>query len=131
MSQRLSCADSRCENGWVTPLPNYVDQYAPWPADPPDGASAELLAAHAELVEKVRVQRASHSNDVYPCKTCRPSQFHRWAQGHYKVGHDPSRCGQCQDVHRGRSPDIDAIKSYVPDDDADWTKTRADIGGGG
>lgn len=130
MTVRHACSDTRCENGWVTPLPNYVDQWAPWPAVPPVDAGPEVMAAHAELVEQVRVRRASFSTDVYPCKTCRPATFHRWAQGHYKLGHDPARCGQCQDVHRGRSPDLDKIRSFVLDDDADWTKTRADIGGG-
>lgn len=34
-------------------------------------------------------------NTVYPCKTCQPSVFWRWANGHFDPQHDRAACPEC------------------------------------
>lgn len=136
MTVRHHCGNDRCDNGWITPLPSYIDAYAPTPpADPGPDAGPAVLAAYDRQVIDVAARRASLGTDVYPCKTCQPRQFHRWAQGHYRPGHDPSACAQCIEVRKG-SPTLDEIIDAAPrpepvpntpDDDLDWTKQRADL----
>src|SRR5690606_8689183 len=91
-----------CENGWITPLPSYIDHHAPpMPADPGPDATADVRAAYEQQLVETYAVRAALTNAVYPCKTCRPEAFHRWAQGHYSAGHDPAGCAQCVQARKG------------------------------
>lgn len=128
MTTRLSCSNARCENGWVSPPPSYIDHYSPLPTRPDPDASPGVVAEFEKLLVEVNARRAAHENTVYPCKTCRPAAFYRWAGGHFAVGHDASDCSQCVDVRRQRLDLADLIPAPDPGDDGDdWTKNRADL----
>lgn len=42
------------------------------------------------------VVRAALLNTVYPCKTCQPTLFYRWAGRHLDSDHDRQSCVECK-----------------------------------
>lgn len=44
---------------------------------------------------------ATFLNTVYPCRTCNPSLFFRWAGGHLAADHDRDACGECIEAGSG------------------------------
>lgn len=113
------CTD--CEGtGWRRVLPTYAEHMYPSPAA--DLLGAQLgEAAFAELVRQTDMKRAAAVNTVYPCRTCRPNQFYRWANGHYGAEHDADRCPQCVATRRG--------KEVPPEHDPPRPAARADTDG--
>ena len=133
----MTCSNDRCEGGWVHVLPSYVDAHSPTrPADPGPDCTPEVRAAFDALMVDYDATRAALAESVYPCKVCRPRSFHRWVQGHYAAGHDPSGCAQCVEARRGRltleeiidsAPPVLTAVTNTPDDDLDWTRSRKDL----
>lgn len=78
-----------CDGGWRwVQLP-----YAEHLAAKPDGT-----VDHATL--------AAFLNSVYPCRTCHPAAFYRWAEGHFARDHDAAACDDCRDAAKGRRRSI-------------------------
>jgi hypothetical protein len=76
-----ACPESRCSRGWVTVDERYVDRVLPVDDSAPDAAQAILTA-----------RRAAIADAVYPCHSCQPAVFDRWAAGHYRSGHYCDLC---------------------------------------
>lgn len=107
---RGPCPD--CEGvGWRRVLPEYAARMFPMPEatleHPVDQATLEMLQA---LVQERREAAEATS---YPCRTCRPSQFYRWAGGHYSPDH-PDWCPQCLALRRGKTPPPDEAMPGLP-----------------
>jgi hypothetical protein len=130
--RRYHCDNDRCDNGWIAPTEAYVQHHAPMPADPGPDASHAVITEYEIVAARAEASQAAHRNDVYPCKTCRPEAFFRWAGRHYEAGHDPKSCEMCVDVHRARGP-VDmaqltsGVDTTVHDTEDDWTRSRADL----
>lgn len=101
---RGRCPDCSGE-GWRTVLPSYAEHMYPMPmATLTDPLDAQALAV---LQEATAERRAAAANTIYPCRTCRPQQFYRWANGHFTPEHDSDRCPQCSAIRRGKEPPMD------------------------
>lgn len=134
----MSC--TACVDGWVFVQDGYVDRLAPVPfreAEQSDEVYAALVAAN-------EARRSALARTVYPCKDCRPTQFFRWAAGHFAGDHDRTACPDCRDgrvAGTGRRrrraqepplpeppPDLDDGPEPVPAGRGDdWSETRRDL----
>lgn len=116
---------TRCEDGWVTVKDGYALHLYPDP-DP-----IRMSALDPEVVEQIhdelRLKRAAAANSVYPCRTCNPSLFFRWAGGHFKLGHDYAHCDECIEFLGGRRKAARAIQ-HLPEQ-TPVTTPRRDIDG--
>lgn len=88
------CPIGRCEHGWVRVSDGYVDKHAPMPqlADPVNDAEQAMNDA---IMREWRIHRAGVANSSYPCWECRPRQFARWQQGHWRPDHRIDECVEC------------------------------------
>lgn len=75
---------TRCDAGWVTVSERYVNRMFPVKHDPEEEARQVVL-------------RAQELSTVYPCKTCKPTEFHRWAGKHWEPDHEWWACEDCKD----------------------------------
>lgn len=83
-----TCAD--CDNTGV----RYVQEaWAVQEAARLSDKQAEPLTP--EWDERYRVNLEVARRFCFPCRTCRPVQFVRWAGGHFDSGHDRDRCPEC------------------------------------
>lgn len=80
--------DHDCDHGWVHVHPEYAER------------TARTLVP--EGVEPPAAMVAALADSWYPCKWCQPTQFFRWAQGHWHPEHDITACAECIAVHGGR-----------------------------
>lgn len=94
-----------CDRGWRTVGPGYVEQHAPWPAPPELGATPEQVAYYELAMVRCELRRKTLAETIYPCKTCNPRLFFRWAKGCLKPGHNATDCDLCDTPGRrvGRS----------------------------
>lgn len=74
-----------CDHGWRQVKPRYAEHVVAAVDD------SQRAAAYAAVL-----------NSYYPCQRCRPTQFYRWAEGHWEQGHDLTSCATCIDILGGK-----------------------------
>jgi hypothetical protein len=98
-----------CDRGMIHVSADYAArQYPDWTDEQLAHLSPEQ---RADATLRLTERRHAATNSVYPCRRCRPEQFYRWADGHMKPGHDPARCGICNDPP---SPHRTAKRATMP-----------------
>lgn len=70
-----------CVGGWRYVQEAYAVQIAATKGEPESDAYKAALSAAR--------------NTVYPCRTCQPDRYYRWADHHLDGNHDRSACVEC------------------------------------
>lgn len=76
-----------CDGGWQWVKRQYAEHVA--------------ASMHVEGTTPPEAIVAGLLNSVYPCRICKPSEFFRWAKGHFAREHDIATCVECIAAHGG------------------------------
>jgi hypothetical protein len=81
-------SDCDCDHGWRYASPRYVE-----------GLFPITLSMSDEQRAAAQRRRDTYAGTefVFPCETCRPEQFERWANGCLAPEHRASRCALCRE----------------------------------
>lgn len=118
-SKTMSEECDRCDDGWVGVTAAYPLQLVP-----DRDLSVVADEHHGAVVDAIKRARWYASRSVYPCKSCRPELFYRWAGGHLDRRHDPGTCDECIEL-TGRRPSL--RRSEPVRSDPSWPPERKDL----
>lgn len=130
------CRSGRCDgSGWIQVGDAYVDQWAGRPPSIPEGETVLERSIFEEIHRAYRALRAAFGQSSYPCPSCMPIQFDRWAGDHWGRYHDRGGCDDCRRVDaasgvkvrggRRRKREAEPEPVYSPPDEPE--QIRADL----
>ncbi len=131
------CRSGRCSgDGWIQVGEAYVDQWAGPPPSIPEGETEFERLVFEEIHRTYRALRAAYAASSYPCPSCQPIQFDRWAGDHWGRYHDRAGCTDCRRVDAAsgirrsgskRRREKEPEPTYSPPDEPEPEQLRADL----